>query len=271
MRNRRSWLLPAAVLTAAVGVSVASVSTVQATPRPADTGTAAEHYNWGTPGWSDEFTGTSLAGDWARYDSAGNGGNGRRDPAQISVADGTMTQTGTADAISAGMVLTDHFAQYGRWETRVRTPQTDQGGHAYHPVVALIPGGNQPYHCGATDIDYAEADIGGPEYLFAHNLPNLQDYTSQQLDMSQWHDFAVEVTPDHISWFVDGQVVMTDENSAIVSGVQLAVNVQLDANYPGGLNPATLQVDWTRYYPLTGDTSPLPAPAPEHGVYNGAC
>ena len=64
---------------------------------------------------------------------------------------------------------------------------------------------------------------------------------------------------------------MTDTRPGIVSGVALAVNFQLDAYYPAGLNPATLQVDWTRYYPLRGAADPIPAPQPNRGVYDGAC
>lgn len=240
--------------------------TPQAPPR-----TAAEAYGWGVAGWGDEFTGTRLSPGWTAYDSPGHAGNGIRSPRQITVANGVMTQSGTADATSAGMVLDSQFHRYGRWETRLRTTQLGGSGHPYHAVTALIPGGEQDYHCGATDVDYAEYDIGGPVYFFAHNLPNVQDYTSIRLNSTQWHTYAVEITPDHMSWFIDGQVVMTDTRRSIVSGVALAPNFQLDAYHPRGLKPATLQVDWTRYYPLRGSTAPIPAPAPERGTYDDAC
>lgn len=271
----------AAAAAALVGLSAFGVSSPTAaadtargpTGQNASSGgdSAAGNYHWGQIGWSKEFNGTQLDSDWAVYDGPGNGGNGTRNPAQVSVANGVMTQSGTADANTAGMVLNDHFAPYGRWETRLRTPQTGQGGNAYHPVTALIPGGDAPYHCGATDIDYAEYDIGAPQNIFIHNLPSLQDYTSVTVDPTQWHNYAVEVAADHISWFVDGNVVMTDTDKAAISGVPLALNFQLDANYPGNLNPATLQVDWSRYYPLPANTAPVPAPAPNKGTYNGAC
>lgn len=241
-------------------------------PLATDTSSAATNFNWGAPDWSEEFEGNQVPSYWAVYDSAGHANNGLRRPSQVNVSDGIMTQTGTSDAVSAGMVMTDKFAKYGRWETRVRAFETGPGNNRYHPVLALIPGGDQDYHCGATDIDYAEFTFGEPTYIFIHNLPNVQDYMSVDLDVSQWHTFAVELTPDHISWFIDGKAVMTDTNAAAIpNSIDYALNVQLDAYYPGDLRPAQLQLDWNRYYPLRGNTTAPSAPEPYQGYYDAAC
>lgn len=255
MRTRR--------LAAAASLAVLLALTTAATEIPIAVG-------WGAPSHADEFDGNSLDSTWAVYDSPGNGGNGLRRPSQVSVADGRMTQTGTADGTSAGMVLDEHFQRYGRWEIRAQVAATGEG-HPYHPVLALIPGGDAPYHCGATDIDFAESDIGGPTYIFIHALPNIQDYLSVRIDQAQWHTYGVEVTPDHITWFVDGVPMMTDTNRDALSGVDFAVNIQLDANDPGGLAPAQLAVDYVRIYPLRGPAPAIPAPGPSRGTYDGAC
>ena len=252
---------------AAVVVVVVAMPTAAAT---SSTVVPIASSGWGAPGFADEFAGNALDRAWAVYDSPGNGGNGLRRPSQVSVANGRMTQTGTAGGTSAGMVLDDHFQRYGRWEIRARVTSTGNG-HPYHPVLALIPGGDAPYHCGATDIDFAESDVGGPTYIFIHALPRIQDYLSANIDQTRWHTYGVEVTPDHVTWFVDGVPRMTDRNRDALSGVNFAVNIQLDANNPGGLAPARLAVDYVRVYPLRGPAPAIPAPAPNRGSYNGAC
>lgn len=256
----------------AVAVVILAVAMMGASA-PSLPPTAAAAHSWGEPAWADEFNGVRLSPDWLVYDSPGHAGNGLRRPSQVTVADGAVTHTGTPDGTGAGMVIDSPavFHRYGRWETRQRTTQDNHAGRPYHAVTALIPGGSQPYHCGAMDLDYAEYDIGAPVYVFLHNLPDRQHYLAVTHDTTQWHTYALEVTPRGVSWYVDGRVVVTDRDPRIVSHRLLAPNFQLDAYQPGGLNLGTLEVDWTRYYPLSAGSSLPPAPAPLRGIYNGAC
>lgn len=279
--SRRNRIPRLAVLAMAATLIVAVVAVVTWAGRDrgwptflaaaADDGpTAAARYGWGDPQWSDEFSGDALDPSWNVYDSPGNGGNGTRSPQQVTVRDGIMTQSGTADAVTAGMALEGHDARYGRWETRVRADQQPGiSGRPYHVVVALIPVGI-PYAKGQHDIDFAETDIAtGKVNLFVHYPKEKQDYLAIPIDLAAWHSFAVEVTPQHLTWFVDGVPRATITRREALPISDMAFNVQLDANQENGYIPGQVQVDWVRYYPLPAETVPaLPAPTPIQGYYD---
>lgn len=233
--------------------------------------TAAAAYHWGTPvvELGDEFSYGDIPDPkmWDRYDSVGNGGNGLRRPDQITVQDGHLQIAGLSDGTSGGMMSSTVEPRYGRWETRMRVDKKGQGG-AYHPVIALIPYG-VPYNGGAGDLDFVETDAGsGEAYIFIHYPPRKQDYLSAKLDLAQWHNYGVEIAPDHITWFVDGEAVMTDTNPGAVTGSCWTMNIQLDANQADGEAPSDQQVDYFRYYPLPADGAPIVvAQSPETGSY----
>lgn len=209
-------------------------------------GTATASSSVASPSDGDEFT-NGLASWWALYDSVGNGGNGVRDPHQIAVAQGIMTMSGTAGGRSAGMLGNGHGHRYGMWTTRMRVDKQGPGA-PYHPVIALVPEG-VPYNGGAGDVDFAETDAGSGEvFVFVHHGAGVQDYYSIKLDLTQWHTYDIEITPDHLTWFVDGTAAWTDTNRSAVPTTTLAMNVQLDANQPDGLAPSNMQVDYFRYY-----------------------
>ncbi|MCI4674461.1 family 16 glycosylhydrolase [Candidatus Mycolicibacterium alkanivorans] len=251
--------------------------TIPTTPQPpngvppTNAQSAAAAYGWGAPDarLSDEFngSGTPSATAWNLYRSPGHAGNGLRRPEQITVQDGYLQIAGTPNATSGGMMGSAVNPAYGRWEARMRVDK--QGpGNPYHAVVALIPYG-VPYNGGAGDVDFAEADVDeGRVYVFIHHPTNKQTYASTTLDLAAWHTYAIEVAPDHISWFVDGKITMTTTNRAAITGRQWTTNVQLDAFYPSGLAPSNMQVDYFRYYPLPTSGAPIvPGAAPNIGNY----
>ena len=59
--------------------------------------------------------------------------------------------------------------------------------------------------------------------MHVRNLPNADFTTSRwmYLNDNEFHTFAVEVTPDHISWFVDTKVIRTERRPAALEGVAL--------------------------------------------------
>ncbi|MFC5061608.1 glycoside hydrolase family 16 protein [Actinomycetospora atypica] len=186
------------------------------------------------------------------------------------MAGGLLTQTGTAATVTAGMLLEGRDARNGRWEVRARADQDPSSrGRPYHVVVALIPVG-VPYNSGERDVDFLEGDIGqGSAFFFLHHPPNKQDYAQIPLDIATWHTFAVEITRGHVTWFVDGRPVVTDQRPEAIPSVPLALNIQLDANSDRGMRPGRLQIDWARYYALPSTEVPVPsAPAPVTGDYD---
>ncbi|WP_147455942.1 glycoside hydrolase family 16 protein [Nocardioides mangrovicus] len=273
MAGRRSLLLAACL--AALGPALALASPpAHATPAVhADrtrASTAARAYGWGQPAWREEFDRSRLRSVWGVFDSPGNGGNGLRRPSQVRLGGGVLTIAGTPEALTGGLALDRGLHRYGRWETRLRTRSSGTGS-PYHAVLALIPHDLARYHCGATDIDVAEYDLGAPVGFFLHALPARQHYASVRRDTTRWHTYAVEVTRRSVTWFVDGRAVVTDRDATMTSGIPLALDLQLDAFQPAGLARSTMQVDWTRYYPLRGHTRPVKAPAPRTTTYDYAC
>jgi hypothetical protein len=267
-------LMVAGLLSGAVGTA-GGAAPRRARAAAYATPSAALAYGWGAPKWSDEFTGSRLdLGDdsdpgWAVYNSPGHAGNGLRRPSQVTLAGGVMTQTGTADALSAGMLFKGHDERRGRWEFRMRSDQATTSGQPYHQVVALLPTG-VPYNSGERDIDVAEAQVNDPgAWLFVHHPPFRQAYTQATVNLSRWHTYAVEIANNHLTWFIDGVPKATIRNTAALPTTPMALNVQLDPFVPRGLNPARLQLDWMRFYPLPAGTVPTPnAPEPPDGAYN---
>ncbi|MDL5160137.1 glycoside hydrolase family 16 protein [Actinomycetospora termitidis] len=242
---------------------------LEAAGADAPAATAAAAHGWGAPAWADEFAGDTLDPRWSVYDSPGHDGNGSRRPSQVTVAGGVLTQAGTADAVSAGMARDGDDARFGRWEVRARADGRGPGARPYHAVIALIPA-TGAYDAGERDVDFAEADVGtGEVNLFVHYPPRKQDYLAIPLDLAAWHTFAVEVAPDHVTWFVDGAVRATVTRPAAIPTRPMKLNVQLDAYRPGDLVPARLQVDWARFHRLPPAGTPvLPGPVPPQGDYD---
>lgn len=245
-------------------------------PTEATAPTAAAAYHWGAPdsGLSDEFDSTN-SDTWDFYDSAGNGGNGLRRPTQDTVHNNYLQITGLPDGTTGGMMSRTVQTAYGRWEARMRVDTQGEGG-AYHPVIALVPYG-VAYAGGAGDLDLAETDSGSGEVnIFIHYPSRKQDYVTVKLDLSQWHTYGLEIapatspdSPAHITWFIDGNAVMTDTNPDAVTGTRWTKNLQLDANQADGQARSDQQVDYFRYYPLPPGGAPLiAAPAPETGAYH---
>jgi hypothetical protein len=78
--------------------------------------------------------------------------------------------------------------------------------------------------------------------------------------MSQWHNIAIEKSPEGISLFLDGVRKWGPLTGGAITGVRKNIQdmpsghlaLQLD-NFTGssGLIPATMEVDWVKVYSLT--------------------
>lgn len=211
--------------------------------------TAASTHGWGTPTGGDEFNGAALdTTTWEPYAGAGNAGQGKRDPAQVSVSGGMLTINGTSAGTTGGMsARTEH--KYGRWETRMRVPAGDA---RYHPVLLLWP--TRVSWPQGGEIDYAETTTAARSMSFFlhYGASNAQTYAQTTMDLAQWHDYAVEWTPAGVTGFVDGVQVFRDTAASHQPPAAMHASIQLDW-FPSGSSatkPSSIQVDWTRYYPV---------------------
>jgi hypothetical protein len=101
----------------------------------------------------------------------------------------------------------------------------------------------------------AEAFI---HYPHPPTVPVQQEFAQQcPLDLTEWHNFAIEWTPDHIKGFIDGDEWFHFENGGNQdrSNIQDAPfpmhqTIQLDNFFGDDLQEAVFEVDWIRIYEL---------------------
>ena len=224
--------------------------------------TAAQVNGWGAPTRSEDFTGD--LGQWGLYNGEGHDGNGRRTPSAVSVADGILTINGDAAGNSEGMAW-GTGAMYGRWEARMRASAGDRD---YHAVLLLWPDSEDEGGYGG-EIDFMEnsdATRQNTEVFVHYGDEGTQLQGDVDVDATQWHNWAVEWSPDHITAYLDGKQWWSTSLAAAQPPGPMHMTVQLDQfRGGGGLIPSNLQVDWVRYYPITG-TGPSPAPINADGT-----
>lgn len=264
--NFRTLAVAAFTCTALVGSSPAAI---------AQPGTSAQRYGWGAPieAGTDEFNYGSeeapAVPDQEKWNLAGGGtgqcweghdGNGRRCDENSRVAGGVLRQTGEADGDS-GWVASRFGQQYGRWEARVRS-QADgaDNGRTYHPLLILWPDSDRWPQDG--EYDYLENSAPGEDCAEAFiHYPHDPDVSNQQefaqrcgVDLTQWHNIAVEWTPDHVKGFVDGEEWFSfsgganDVRECVQCAPAMHQTIQLDNFHGDDMQPATYEIDWIRTY-----------------------
>lgn len=210
--------------------------------------TAAATFGWNDPSHEDQFDGTTLSKDWGIYDGPGHAGNGRRSPSAISLSNSILTISGTADGTTGGIAW-NIGQQYGRWETRARYTA---GTAAYHQVLLLWPD-KEDWPVGG-EVDYSEVSDAERKHLqfFLHyGKDNQQVEGDADIDMTQWHNYAVEWTADHVVGYVDGKEFFRSEKKETLPPRAMHATIQLDW-FPGKDPEGTgkMEVDWIRQYTI---------------------
>ncbi len=192
--------------------------------------------------WRDEFNGASL--DTAKWgyqtgikdiygssvgpDYWGNGELQYYTEDAVSVADGALKITATRQQqgdrpFTSGRILTRDKASftYGYFEARMKTPT----GSGMWPAFWMLPQPSSPDNSeneyggwpanGEIDIMEAKGRLENKVDTTLHfgKAWNEHDYVTQETTLSsntdEWHTYAVDWTAGAISWFVDGQKVLT--------------------------------------------------------------
>ncbi len=208
------------------------------------TGTSAAAVRGWTLATADEFNGTTLNGNWGPYDGAGNGGKGRRSPDAITVQNGIMTIHGDSKGTTGGMAWTDD-QRFGKWEVRARFPKGDD---QYHPVLLLWPQGRWP---DGGEVDFAETTSAssGVEFFLHYSSSNKQKSAQKSLDLTQWHNYAVEWVNGRITGYIDGRQWFQSTDSSTLPPGQMHLAIQLDYFPKGGSpSPTEMDVDYVRIY-----------------------
>ena len=195
-------------------------------------------------GWTlvdrDEFT-DGIGAKWSSYDGASRAGDGRWTPDAITVRDGAVVIRGDAVSVTGGMSWRDGRVT-GRWEMRARFPK---GYAGYRPVLLLRPDGGS----GGGEVDFADTTSASDSVSFVLRHGSGAESATKQLDITQWHNYAVEVTADRVTGYVDGQKWFESTDRDMLPRGPVHPAIQLDRLPQGDSpEPAELLVDWMRVY-----------------------
>ncbi len=210
---------------------------------------AAVLRGWGPVVGGDEFDGNQLNLElWSPYDGVGHDENGIRSPDQLSVSGGSLHIVGLPDGTTGG--LAGESSRYrGRWETRMRVPL---GDFRYHPVLILWPTA-EDFPVGG-EVDYAETTCASDSISFFlhYSEDNLTTTAELPIDLTEWHNYAVEWDATGIYGYVDGERWFTDTNQGHMPPRAMHPTIQLDWFPEGGtaVQQSSMEVAWIREYDL---------------------
>lgn len=226
---------------------------------PTNAGTV---YRWGRPKWTDEFEVGGLRKDWV----ASKEGRVKTQSGML-----TVIATGRNDRVTAA--ANSVKARYGRWEARVRIRETNHNGRRYRAYWELIP--TSDYQCGAKNIVLASYRSQDRRVTGAVRVPEKTQYGySKRLALHQgwFHTYAIEITRDHISWFVDTKVVHTERRKDALRGIEYRPRFRLQGAKGEKHRTTWLQMDWVRHYDLSRpNAKSIKAPPMKKGVYKDPC
>jgi Glycosyl hydrolases family 16 len=218
-----------------------------AAPKPAakDEGVSAAGKNGWKLAGGDEFNGNGLSDKWGVYDGAGHDGKGRREPGQVSVQGGNLVISGDGDGNTGGVSYKDG-QKFGKWEMRAKYPSGDK---QYHPVLILWPdSGNWPAD---GEIDFAETNSAADDISFFlhYNASNEQVSDTKKVDLTQWHNYAVEWVNGRITGYIDGVKWFESTDGDTMPPGSMHPTIQLDYFPSGGdLKPSQMLIDYMRVY-----------------------
>jgi beta-glucanase (GH16 family) len=227
------------------------------------------------PGWKlifdDEFDGTALdLKKWNPHDPEGRERNSELQAYvtnAFEVSGGVLRVKaekreafygGKERSITSGMMTTQgkFSQQYGRFEIRCRVPK----GKGMWPAFWLLP---EPRGW-PPEIDVLEILGHEPEkvYMTHHFRDEEGKHKSHGGSWSgpdfsgDFHDFAVEWSPERIVWFVDGVERYRSEDSIPHRKMFLLLNLAVGGDWPGAPDertqfPAALEVKYVRAYEKT--------------------
>jgi hypothetical protein len=214
-----------------------------AAPKSATSGggrTAASAHGWTRVG-GDEFDG-GMSPQWTVYEGEGHAGNGRRTEEAISVENGMLVIRGDSEGNTGGMSWKED-QRFGRWEMRARFPKGDD---QYHPVLILWPDEGSS---GDGETDFAETTSASDKVSFFLHYGDEQEYAHKTLDITQWHNYAVEWVDGRMTGYIDGEKWFESTEEGTLPPGKLHPTIQLDYFPEGGSpEPTELHVDYMRIY-----------------------
>jgi beta-glucanase (GH16 family) len=264
--RRTAALLASAALAASLGSAAvpagATPAEPQGAPGPIHAGNTFGWYGRSGLVYDEDFVGPLEK----RWQKEGHG--------QVRTQHGMLTLNTThAGSVSAQLMRPGRA--YGRWETRMRQREYGGGKGHYRVMAELVPVTKAGEGCGEQNIGFTKFTMGGDKVNFyVRSRPeNLyQASLKRGLGQDQWHTYAVEVTPKHISWIVDSHVIRTERRHDALTGRKFQVRFTMEATKGTRMNKARMQMDWLRYWNLhSKDKKSIKAPEAKQATYTQSC
>ena len=160
-------------------------------------------------------------------------------------------------SFTTGQAVSKFDFQYGRVEIRAKMPV----GQGFWPALWMLPTN------GATsgwlpEIDIYESINRETRYFGNYHFPTESGQSKLgpvpvPTDVTGWHVYGLEWTPDRLSWTLDGDVVISTTNVAATRGHRmfLLITFALGGAWPGPPDattpfPAEMQIDYVRVMQL---------------------
>jgi len=259
-------------------------TTIEPTPLSARTGattTAASSHKWGAALWdfawqygesltSKPARGTDPVGYW--LDTSNGSGRAAPHNGQLTL-DSQLNWSGTGDHGTPAVTLHGNPMKYGRWEAKMRLVRTETGAQNYRARIELVPELASDYHCGAQNILVADVPVYGSTVgIGVKTRAGRQWSASKAITIGQGAtNFAVEVSPRHISWFVNGRVVGTVMSQTAVSDVPMTLRLSLVGSGQHEMNHTQFHSDWQRGYSLMRGALTTSGTRLRSASYGGGC
>lgn len=274
-----SWYtsLPLALVTPTLDASLhpADKGGADLRVQPSTKTSAGVRNHWGHAGedWNWEF-GQSLD-PWTTYSSGS--GQGQIYAGMLALSSGAPGSI-VPDYGGVTATLRNHGHAYGRWEWRVRAPESAKGRFdPYAMDLQLVPTATPDAlqgttTCAPNSIDVASwTGYGSRTTVSASKAGRTFSHVTsgQSRDKENWHTYAVQVTPTSVTWLIDDHVVAVAHGAA--TGQALVPRMELRAPAGVRMTHATLGTDWLRYYPLGRGKQTFHGPAAAASTSPAAC
>ncbi|EKQ53163.1 MULTISPECIES: glycoside hydrolase family 16 protein [unclassified Clostridium] len=238
--------------------------------------------------WSDEFDGSEINSSNWTYDIDGHGwGNNELEyytnrPENARIEDGNLVIEARKESYNGSQYTSARLKSeglqnflYGKVEARMKLPE----GQGFWPAFWML-GSNMASvkwpDCGEIDIMEHINDaknVLGTLHWNAHNGNMYESHGGQtNIDVSQYHNYSIEWSPNYIKWFVDDNEYFEYDITNNVNGTEslhkpffivlnLAVGGNLPQNPDASTNfPAKMYVDYVRVYNRHSDSISISKP-----------
>ncbi len=231
-------------------------------PRAAQAAQAGQRYHWGPTlydfAWEQgesltdkPYRGSGRTGSW--IDRSNGSGRVAHYNGGMALSTHYDERAGKGDHGTTSATLEGNALTYGRWEFRRRIDVFEKG-RQHRIKIELVPARPEDAGCGANTITVSDvafnsrtarlgvtSSSGTRAWAGSRRIPRLG---------SRAHVFGIEVTRDHITWFLDGRSLATVRNKGAVPGVPLTPKLSLVGAKQKEMARTRVLYDWQRAWPL---------------------